>query len=271
MPSLLPPLSSEDIVRLRSNLASGQAVLIFRFEEGCAPAGLFSAVVVHLSQKSIGWKPFNKDVIEQQYSNAIKFVVMDMGMIISLVDSYSHFEVHCNYVSGTKRLPKITNTLTRAMQEVIDSRNFNISCPQMAFYCRCRHVPSHPHVATVGEYRQLSCVKTVETYDMISQESCWLASEDSKPDLVRLINILTPAAHDWHLIGTNLYVPDYKLASISRRYDDDVMKLNQILCVWRDAENRDAPFSLQTIIDVFRSPSVNNAAIAKKIEHLLFL
>ena len=166
MPSLLCPLKSEE-------LRKDQTVLAFHFKRGCVPAGLFSALVVHLSSLD-DWDPYHKS-IKQQYSNAIKFVDVKKPMKVLLMDCYSHLEIHCD---KPKYRLQIKNSINNAIKKVIDVRKFSdTACArQEAFYCRCCE---STHLATVGEDPgELVCQETLETYKMNSDERSWLCCDD---------------------------------------------------------------------------------------------
>ena len=170
MPSLLCPLKSEEIVKLRKD----QTVLAFHFKwKECAPAGLFSATVVHLS-RSDDWNPYYEKKIREQHSNVIKFINVNKAMQVLLIDCYSHFEIHCD---KSKYRVQIKNSIKDAMKKVIDIRKFcDAACTQQeAFYCRCC---GSTHLAIVGDDPgELVCLETLKTYKMNNEERSWLCDD----------------------------------------------------------------------------------------------
>lgn len=175
MPSLLPPCAPSEIKRDISN----QAILVLHFEDSCAPAGLFCAVVVALSSKSMGWKPDNKKFIKQQHRNAVTFAVQQYGMTITLIDSFNQFEVHHDNRPGYEQhLFEVKNSLVKIVSQVIENRKFNVDCPEISFFCRFCPLNSL-HVAVVGKNRRfLICRNNFEhRYIINSQETSWLGNK----------------------------------------------------------------------------------------------
>ena len=134
MPALLPHFTPEDLKQLHD---PSKPPLLFHFGKGCAPAGLFCAVLVCLTSPHIGWKlSLKAKPLKGVRSNAA-CLDSGLGILVILVDSFSQFEVHyrcderCN-----KFLNKVNGVVYEALEEVIHNRKYNIAIPSRAFYCQ---------------------------------------------------------------------------------------------------------------------------------------
>ena len=141
MPALLPHFTPEDLKQLHD---PSKPPLLFYFGEGCAPAGLFCAVLVCLTSPHIGWKlSLKAKPLKGVRSNAA-CLDSGLGILVILVDSFSQFEVHyrCDE-RRTKYLNKVNEVVYEALEEVIHNRKYNIALPSRAFYCQSENHPRY--------------------------------------------------------------------------------------------------------------------------------
>ena len=140
MPALLPHFTPEELKQLHD---PSKPPLLFHFGEGCAPAGLFCAVLVCLTSPHIGWKVWpDSKILEGVRSNAACLKCPGLGIAVALVDSFSQFEVHYRCSSGREKyLCKVNEVITEALEEVIHNREYKIALPTRAFLCQSKDHP----------------------------------------------------------------------------------------------------------------------------------
>ena len=140
MPALLPHFTPEELKQLHD---PSKPPLLFHFGEGCAPAGLFCAVLVCLTSPYIGWKVWpDSEILKGVRSNAAFLKCPGLGIAVALVDSFSQFEVHYRCSSGREKyLCKVNEVITEALEEVIHNREYKIALPTRAFLCQSKDHP----------------------------------------------------------------------------------------------------------------------------------
>ena len=140
MPALLPHFTSEELKQLHD---SSKPPLLFHFGKGCAPAGLFCAVLVCLTSPHMGWKVWpDSKILEGVRSNAAFLKCPGLGIAVAFVDSFSQFEVHYRCSSGREKyLCKVNEVITEALEEVVHNRKYKIVFPTKAFLCRSKDHP----------------------------------------------------------------------------------------------------------------------------------
>ena len=138
MPSLLPNFTPNELQQLSPD--PSKPPLLFYFEDGCSPAGLFCALLVCLSSPRIGWKVYIGRPLRGVRSNAACLSIPNTRCLVTIVDAFHHFEVHCNLPNGREYyLPKVNEVVTEALEEVIHNRKYAIPFPMKSFFCRTSH------------------------------------------------------------------------------------------------------------------------------------
>ena len=140
MPALLPHFTPKELKQLHN---PSKPPLLFHFGKGCAPAGLFCAVLVCLTSPHIGWEIWpNSKILKGVRSNAAFLKCPGLGIAVALIDSFSQFEVHYYCSSGREKyLCKVNEVITEALEEVIHNREYKIALPTRAFLCRSKDHP----------------------------------------------------------------------------------------------------------------------------------
>ena len=139
MPSLLPHFKPSELRQLSPN--PSKPPLLFHFEDGCAPAGLFCALMVCLTSPRIGWEVYLRSPLKGVRSNAVCLSISDTRVLVTVVDAFNQFEVHCRYPNGREyHLPKVNEVITEALEEVIHNRKYGIAFPKKSFLCRVEHL-----------------------------------------------------------------------------------------------------------------------------------
>ena len=138
MPALLPHFSK---VKLEELLDPSRPPLLYHFSDGCAPTGLFCALLVCLTSPKRGWKVHLKfKFLEGVKSNAACLEVPQLGLLCIIVDSFHQFEVHYRCAPESEQyLPIVSEAVTEGLEEVIHNREYKIIFPRSAYFCRSNH------------------------------------------------------------------------------------------------------------------------------------
>ena len=138
MPSLLPHFTSNELQQLSPD--PSKPPLLFHFKDGCAPAGLFCALLVCLTSPRIGWEVCLEPPLGGVRSNAACLSIPNTRCLITIVDAFHQFEVHCEFPKGREyHLPKVNEVVTEALEEVVHNREYAIPFPKKSFFCRSTH------------------------------------------------------------------------------------------------------------------------------------
>ena len=278
MPALLPPFTPVELDQLL-NLSTPP--LLFNFEDSCAPAGLFCALVVCLASHLTKWK-VRHDIkpLNGVKSNAACFVIPGISLVATLVDSFYQFELHYRcFPQHEKHLPRIREVVSEGLEEVIHNRKFNTAIPKKAFFCRSSECienrSTHRHVATPAiEDKELICSSDpLIYYEMNDVESKWLKpvplppSNSDTPTMDQLMTELEQVSSIWVRVGIHLLLPVWRIESIEKNNRGQCYEcLMSVLEHWRNSANTKSPFSWETIIAVLRSKSIGNHRLADEIE-----
>ena len=135
MPSLLPHFAPNELQQL--SRYPSKPPLLFYFEDGCSPAGLFCALLVCLTSPRIGWKVHLGPPLGGVRSNAARLSIYMKPIIVTIVDAFHQFEVHFRCSSEREyNLPIVKEVITEALEEVMHNRKYTIAFPKKSFFCR---------------------------------------------------------------------------------------------------------------------------------------
>ena len=154
MPCLLRTMESQEIDEYRAtSSASSAAPLAIHFSCKLVPHGMFCSLVAFLqsSLNSSRWSlfPHPENITQPQCltRNCIKFQLPKGAPgSLTLIDTFSHFEVHVN----TRRdvcvhlCPSIWQTLAEGIQKAAKTLKYHL-VPKQAFLCK--HKNTRPHLA----------------------------------------------------------------------------------------------------------------------------
>ena len=160
----------EDEIHKSLSLLSTTAIspLLVRFENDCAPNGVFGNTVSCLIS-NFNWQILLTLEGKSQClaHNIVTLCAGNAPLEVTLVNTLQYFEVHVNADDAAlqKHIPKIQSTVFEAVTEVLRSMHFDIEFDP-AFLCPCD--PSVPHAATIFRDSPSSPV-TNESYLMCSK------------------------------------------------------------------------------------------------------
>ena len=176
MPTLLPVIPDESISRPSSSIAP----LLVHFPSKCAQNGVFCALIVHLLTVC-KWELQTKDRNLACVSrNCIQFKLPRKPATITLIDSFSFFEVHLN--TRSQLIPsQVRKAVFDALENAYSKFKYNNSKPEEGFFCECGS--SSPHAATryiEEEERYLVCTETSNDCGTLREEhDVWFRDQSS--------------------------------------------------------------------------------------------
>ena len=185
MPCLLRTMESQEVDEYRVT-ASGVAPLAIHFSCKLVPHGVFCSLVAFLrsSQNSSPWKlfPHPETSTEPQCltRNCIKFKSpKDAPGSLTLIDAFSHFEVHVNTQCDicVNLCPSIWQTLAEGIQKAIETLKYQL-VPKQAFLCK--HNNTRPHLALLAKepLNYWTCEQNSDISGPLEeQHNVWLPNE----------------------------------------------------------------------------------------------
>ena len=182
MPCLLQIISSEEVAKHRLDSSAATVPLILCFPHGGPLLGMFCSLIVYLlSSANRSPSPW-KLVVDRLstpvclFRNCVKFMIPEYPGTVTLVDSFSFFEVH---VTGRGKFCFqlsffVRSALFTGLRKAADNLGYNNSQPRLAFVCPCKSEGLHP--ATVGaEGAYWICTRNPEMYgDVDEKQHMWL-------------------------------------------------------------------------------------------------
>ena len=176
MPSLLQMITPEEVIEQLPLTSSSVVPLLVHFPGGCTQNGVFCALVVHLISKYQWQFALNSDGTPVCISRScIRFRLPDKPVYITLVDSFTFFELHVEEASGTlynKFCPLIRQALFSGLKAAAKSLRYNNSTSVPAFRCKCS---SPPHAATPDDEKcYLICTRSTNIGLLTKQHRMWL-------------------------------------------------------------------------------------------------
>ena len=153
MPCLLPMFAAESITRPRSSIAP----LLVHFPSKCAQNGVFCALVVHLLT-TCKWELQTKDGNLARVSrNCIQFKLLRKPATITLIDSFSFFEVHLNTRSQTMPI-EVRKEVFNGLKNAHSKLKYNNSKPEEGFLGGMWFLNTACSYSIYWGWRPLSCV-----------------------------------------------------------------------------------------------------------------
>ena len=183
MPSLLNMLSFNELESHRVNTLRVADPLLIRFPNGWPRAGVFCCLQVYLIQQ-LHWKLLYKEgkpkLIAQ---NCVMLSPPKSSCIVTLIDSFSYFEIHVNADSDVcqKVCPLIESHIKSGIEASCRTLNYSSDEPHLAFFCSCHLTSStgggapQRHVAELlKDDGCLRCsIDETVTYKMETKYTIW--------------------------------------------------------------------------------------------------
>ena len=171
MPCLLQVKTSEVVGQYR---ASGEKALAVHFPDSGPLLGMFCSTVAYLLS-SENTHPCPWEVVQDEAGtpkclnrNVIKFSVDRFPGAVSLIDHFTHFEIHiCTHPKKAVRLWKVAHDAVFAgLKKAGDTLGYTNNTPVPAIVCPAH--PTTPHPATVDNDDVWTCSKQSSEYGDVS-------------------------------------------------------------------------------------------------------
>jgi len=184
VPCLLQILSNQEVANCKSSAAT--VPLILHFPDGGPHLGIFCSLTVFLlsaaNQFPSPWK-LAVDSLGTPvclYRNCIKFMVEGYPCMITLIDTFSFFEVHvaCSDNICPQLYFVVRKALLAGVREAASTLGYNDSYPNLAFLCSCPRGDLHLAVAE-GSYWICTMDPERQTcYTLGNKHKMWLTTSE---------------------------------------------------------------------------------------------
>lgn len=235
VPALLRNLDRKEINEYRT--FSGPA-LVLQFPYGGPRQGLFCSLLCWLASPEYN-SPAPWSILTDEigvpvclYRNCVNFEFPNSPATITLIDTYTHFEVHvhvpkhCSHDFCPKLYPTIKRQVFKGLHKAMENLHYNSCTPIPAFLCPCGS--EEAHVATINaELSYWICSVCKEKCEKLSQDQLlWLKEQQVSHDfndtkelkeehLPDLLTALQNHASKWRDIGTYLGFQQGELDNIA--------------------------------------------------------
>ena len=193
MPCLLRTMDSQEVDQYR--VASSVSPLAIHFSCKLVPHGVFCSLVAFLRSQSSPWNlSFSHEDKTKPLCltrNCIKFQLPEGAPgSLTLIDAFSHFEVHVNAPRDTcdSLCPSIWHTLFKGIQKAAKTLGYFQLAPKLAFLCK--HENTQPHLALPADaFDYWTCELNPDTvYGHLTPEHfVWCPEKGNK----RKLNVIT--------------------------------------------------------------------------------
>ena len=190
MPSLLPSITKGDVEKHRPAAMSSVAPLLIYFPDGCAPFGVFCALVVYLLLICTWRISYQSGCPSCVARNCIEFQLPIPGSA-TLIDSFTHFELHLSIpevlcssfcpetrqsmLAGLEKASETRQSMLTSLEKASESHQCEDSQFEVAFFCHCKE-PAHPGTYTCKDgHKFLMCQKYTGKYCKLKRHhTVWL-------------------------------------------------------------------------------------------------
>ena len=162
VPALLRILGSEEVVKVHRVSSSSDIPdpLITTFPAGAPRPGIFCSLncflTSHDNDGSTPWSILNDEVKSPVclYRNCVQFEIPNLPVTITLIDDFTHFEVHADILCNTsdKVLSTVCQTIKRKIFKGIQeaSQGMDDVSPIPTLLCPCGKGESQRHIANTN-------------------------------------------------------------------------------------------------------------------------
>ena len=203
VPCLLQSLNDDKVneYRVRPYDSSPIPPLVIQFREGCPRKGVFCSLICFLtSQKNYPspWSILREQGVSSPvclYRNCIQFKVHACPGTVTLIDAYTHFEVHVKVKPTTsdKICQYMCQRIYNPILEGIDNASINLGyyksipppaflCPTLTLLCPCG--VSNTHVAEVNREANIwvCSIDNENSEELTPQQERWINYRKEKCD-----------------------------------------------------------------------------------------
>ena len=229
VPALLRHLSPKDVDEHR---VSSIPSLVVQFPDGGPRQGIFCALICWLvSPENDSPAPWTVSVDDVGtpiclHRNCIQFDFPKSAAIVTLIDAYSHFEVHVSISQERidslcpKVIPKILKAVFQGVKRATLNLGYSNSTPTPALVCPCGVGEAHVATADV-EFGWTCSVNKMVSGDLTPHQLLWVDAPTcsvqkrlTESHLPELLDKLRKHAHKWRDIATYLGFEQGELGNI---------------------------------------------------------
>ena len=231
VPSLLRHLDNKEVDKHRSTTIPS---LVLQFPDGAPRQGIFCNLICWLaSSENDSPAPWSIAKVDNDkpkclYRNCVQFKYPNSSAIITLIDTYLHFEVHV-YIPPKrvdnlcpKILPKALSAVFKGIRRAaVNTGNFDSPRPTPALICPCGK--GDTHIATADPELGWTCTRDIEEGgDLTPHQLLWTVAPSEPKCLTEshfceLYSELKEHASKWRDIGTFLQFQQGELDNIQNR------------------------------------------------------
>ena len=230
VPALLNMLEEEKVDEFRVSFSAPIPPMVIQFPDGGPRRGIFCSLTCFLvSTDNIFPAPWtilvDKTRIQTPvclYRNCIQFEVPKCPGVVTLVDTFSHFEVHIDLSSEapSKICPNLCQRVYQALFKGLRKASLNLrysnSIPSPALLCHCGVGKVHSATADTDDSLWICTLNTRKCGNLTPQQLLWLNCSErvecALTDDTRLVESHLPElelqlkdyAAQWRDIGTHL-------------------------------------------------------------------
>ena len=231
VPSLLRHLDNKEVDKHRSTTIPS---LVLQFPDGAPRQGIFCNLICWLvSSENDSPAPWSIAKVDNDkpkclYRNCVQFKYPNSSAIITLIDTYLHFEVHV-YIPPKrvdnlcpKILPKARSAVFKGIRRAaVNTGNFDSPRPTPALICPCGK--GDTHIATADPELGCTCTRDIEEGgDLTPHQLLWIVAPSepkclTESNFCELYSELKEHASKWRDIGTFLQFQQGELDNIQHR------------------------------------------------------
>ena len=231
VPALLRDLGKPDVDKCRIS-SSCVPSLAVQFPDGGPRKGVFCSLLCSLvspenqPQWSISTNEIGTPIC--LHRNCVQLRITDSPGSVTLIDTYTHFELHVNISDEDaddlcpEIFPTIRESIFRGLHKATLNLGYYDSSPRPALVCPCGNGDSH--IATAKpEIRYWTCSLKESKYGKLSpHQVLWIDNKHNEKrlaesDLPRLLSKLSNHAYKWKDIGIHLGFQEGELKNIEAK------------------------------------------------------
>ena len=156
MPCLLKTLEPSEVDECCQPLPATPR-LVFKIDPHGPLNGLFcSLIALLLSPDNTYPFPWELRLGESHdpsclFRNCVKFIIPKKPGIVTVIDSFKFFEVHCDKSARPSLFPHVREAVLKGLYRAAATLHYNNTEPQRAFFCKCDRSARSAHLAVLGD------------------------------------------------------------------------------------------------------------------------
>ena len=175
------------------------------------------------------------------HRNCVQFELHETPAVVTLIDTYTHFEIHVNVPINIcpKIIPMVCHTIFKGLRKVALNLNYDGSSPSPALLCPCGRGDAHVAAANT-ELGYWTCTQNATRYgELTPLQLLWLEQVTSPSKAAeRVITHPSKAAEqvttDPSKAATVAFAYDRNTVFTNRDFSNLLIQLKKHAAKWRD-------------------------------------